>query len=166
MICAFVGIVSGLFYDVLYVARISLCGADKGAYTVKDRIFIVAADILYCLAFAAGFIFTSVMFDFEGLRLYMLLGCLTGAVLYLKSFHEIVAFFVLKVYNKVRKYSENKSGRSKEKPHSRGNRGKRSNSGGDVSRISDLPHSRNRRHVKKDRVVKFGNRKNKSRNRG
>ncbi len=45
------------------------------------------------------FIFISVMFDFDRLRLYMILGCLLGALLYLKSFHVIVAFSVKKVYN-------------------------------------------------------------------
>ncbi len=45
--------------------------------------------------------FVSVMFEFEGLRLYMFLGCVLGALLYLKSFHIIVAFSVKKVYNRV-----------------------------------------------------------------
>ncbi len=129
MICIFCGVVSGVLYDVLYVARACLCGIDKKSYTVKDRIFIVAADVLYCLTFAAGFIFTSVMFDFEGLRLYMLLGCALGAILYLKSFHVIVAFFVRKVYNKFSIIRENKRGRAKEKPRRGRNHGKRNNSG-------------------------------------
>ena len=78
MLC---GIISGVVYDVLYIARAVLCGVDKSAYTVKDKIFIIAADVLYCLVFAAGFIFTSVMFDFEGFRLYMLIGCVLGALI-------------------------------------------------------------------------------------
>ena len=101
IVCLFCGIISGILYDVLFVARVFLCGADKRVYTVKDRIFIIAADILYCLTFAAGYIFTSVTFDFEGFRLYMLIGCGLGALLYLKSFHVIVAFSVKKVYNKI-----------------------------------------------------------------
>lgn len=97
--CACCGVVSGVFYDVLYIARCAVCGIHKQAYTVKDRIFTAACDILYCAVFAAGFVFISVMFDFEGLRLYMLAGCALGALLYLKSFHVFVAFFVKKVYN-------------------------------------------------------------------
>ena len=97
--CACCGIVSGLFYDVLYIARCAVCGIHKQAYTLKDRIFTASCDILYCAVFCAGFIFISVMFGFEGLRLYMLLGCALGAFLYLKSFHVFVAFFVKKVYN-------------------------------------------------------------------
>ena len=100
MVCIFCGIISGVLYDVLYIARACLCGVDKRSYTVKDKIFIVCADVLYCLVFCAGFIFTSVMFGFENVRFYMLLGCVAGAFLYLKSFHVIVAFSVKKAYNK------------------------------------------------------------------
>lgn len=101
MTCMLCGIVSGIAYDLLYIARCAVCGVHFRAYTVKDRIFTVACDILYCLIFAAGFIFTSVMFDFYELRLFMLVGCLLGALLYLKSFHVIVAFSVKKVYNRI-----------------------------------------------------------------
>ncbi len=100
IVCLFCGIVSGVVYDVLYVARVILCGAEKSVYTVKDKIFIVAADILYCLVFAVGFIFTSVMFDFYAIRVYMLIGCALGALIYLKSFHVIIAFLIKKAYNK------------------------------------------------------------------
>lgn len=99
--CACCGVVSGIVYDILYVARCAVCGIHKQVYTVKDKIFTAACDILYCLVFAAAFVFISVMFDFNGLRLYMLLGCVLGAALYLKSFHVFVAFFVKKVYNKI-----------------------------------------------------------------
>lgn len=99
LICLFCGVVSGVVYDVLYIARSIVCGVNAEAFTVKDRIFIAVCDVLYCLVFAAGFIFVSVMFGFEDLRLYMLLGCALGAFIYLKSFHIIVAFSVNKVYN-------------------------------------------------------------------
>lgn len=99
LICLFCGLLSGVVYDVLYVARCILCGPHLFAYTVKDKIFLIICDIIYCLIFAAGFIFVSVMFGFGQLRLYMLLGCVLGAIIYLKSFHIIVAFFVEKVYN-------------------------------------------------------------------
>ena len=132
IICLFCGVVSGVLYDVLYVARVSVCGLNRSAYTAKDKIFIAVADILYCLAFTAGFIFVSVMFDFEAFRPYMFLGCVLGALLYLKSFHEIIAFFVNKVYNgmviKYGKLKERKVGRAKEKQNRRGSHGKRNTS--------------------------------------
>ena len=99
IICLFCGVISGVVYDILYIARCSLCGIDKYAYTVKDKIFLIICDLLYCLVFAAGFIFVSVLFDFGNLRAYMLIGCALGAIIYLKSFHIIVAFFVKRVYN-------------------------------------------------------------------
>ena len=33
------GVLSGIVYDVLYVARCAVCGIHKQAYTVKDRVF-------------------------------------------------------------------------------------------------------------------------------
>lgn len=99
--CVSCGVISGIAYDILYIARCAVCGVNKEVYTVKDKIFTAACDILYCLVFAAGFVFVSVMFDFTELRLYMLLGCAFGAFLYLKSFHVFIAFCVKKVYNKI-----------------------------------------------------------------
>ena len=99
--CCVCGILSGIVYDVLYIARCCVCGIHKQAYTVKDKIFTAVCDVVYSHIFAAAFVFVSVMFEFEGLRLYMFIGCLLGALLYLKSFHIIVAFSVKKVYNRV-----------------------------------------------------------------
>lgn len=99
LICLFCGVASGAVYDVLYVARSIVCGVNRAAFTLKDKIFIAVCDVIYCLVFAAGFIFVSVMFGFGDLRLYMLIGCALGAFIYLKSFHIIVAFSVNKVYN-------------------------------------------------------------------
>ncbi|MBD5584947.1 MAG: hypothetical protein HDQ88_07690, partial [Clostridia bacterium] len=138
MACMFCGILSGLVYDTLYIARCVLCGIDKQNYTVKDKIFIISADIIYCLAFSAGFVFVSVMFDFEALRLYMLLGCVLGALIYIKSFHLIVAFFVKKVYNIITKDKEKHGGRTKEiSPRGRNNR-KRNTTDGHFSRRTYL----------------------------
>ena len=109
IICLFCGILSGVVYDILYVVRCSLCGIDKYSYTVKDKIFLIICDLLYCLVFAAGFIFVSVLFGFENLRAYMLIGCFIGAIIYLKSFHIIVAFFVRKVYNVIIAKKEQKN---------------------------------------------------------
>lgn len=125
MICLLCGVLSGVVYDILYIARSIVCGVDLKKYTVKDRAFLVICDLLYCAVFAAAFIFLSVMFDFYALRLYMLIGCAVGALLYLKSIHVFVAFFVKKVYNGIRKNVEAASERKKGKPHSRRRDGKR-----------------------------------------
>lgn len=99
--CTCLGVLSGIIYDVLYIARSAVCGINRQAYTVKDKIFTAICDILYCIIFAVAFVFISVMFDFDSLRLYMLIACILGAFLYLKSFHIIVAFLVRKVYNTI-----------------------------------------------------------------
>lgn len=62
--CCVCGILSGIVYDVLYIARCCVCGIHKQAYTVKDKIFTAVCDIVYCLIFAAAFVFVSVMFEF------------------------------------------------------------------------------------------------------
>jgi len=152
MICLFSGIISGTVYDVLYIARSVVCGVDKAKYTVKDKIFIIAADVLYCLVFAAGFVFVSVMFDFTSLRLYMLLGCFLGALIYLKSFHVIVAFCVRKVYNIVRKKTAKRkarkhSGRTKAQPHGGGNNGERNTADSNFGGGSDISGSGTVRNI-------------------
>ena len=99
--CACLGIVSGIVYDILYIARCIVCGVHKQNYSVKDRIFTIVCDIVYCLFFAVAYVFISVVFGFGNLRVFMLLGCILGAILYLKSFHLFVAFFVNKLYNRI-----------------------------------------------------------------
>lgn len=99
--CTCLGILSGVVYDVLYIARCIVCGVHKQKYSVKDRIFTIACDIVYCLFFAAAYVFVSVIFGFSDFRLFMILGCALGALLYLKSFHLFVAFFVNKLYNRI-----------------------------------------------------------------
>lgn len=101
LICALCGVLSGVVYDIFYIARVVVCGADKRVYTVKDKIFTAVCDVLYFAVFAAMFLFCAYLFDFCALRLYMLVGCAVGALLYLKSLHIILAFFINKVYNSI-----------------------------------------------------------------
>lgn len=151
--CMFCGIVSGIFYDILYLARSFVCGINIRAYTLKDKIFLIACDILYFIVFAAGFIFVSVMFGFNSLRLYMLLGCALGALLYLKSFHIIVAFFVKKAYNKFSTFKEKNVERRKAQSHNGRNNGKRNNINLHSRRRRNLSNGGNRPR----RVAKGGN---------
>ncbi|MBE7088937.1 MAG: hypothetical protein E7370_05445 [Clostridiales bacterium] len=103
LICLSLGIVSGVFYDFLYVIRAIVCGVNKNSYTLKDKIFIAFCDVLYFVALAISFIFLSLVFNFYTLRFYMILGCAIGALLYFKSFHLCIAFFIKMVYNKINK---------------------------------------------------------------
>lgn len=109
LICMCCGIASGILYDILYVVRCAVCGVDFRAYDLKDKIFAAVFDVIYFAVLAAAFVFLSVMFEFNGVRLYMLCGTALGVLLYLKSFHIIVAFCVKKVYNKYTTKKEKKS---------------------------------------------------------
>ncbi len=120
MLC---GVLSGVVYEILYVARVFVCGLNKRKYTVKDKIFTCLCDILYFAVFAAMFVFTSVTFEFYSLRLYMLIGCALGAIIYIKSLHVIIAIFIKKVYNKLNRckiLKESTHGRSKAQQNSSG----------------------------------------------
>lgn len=113
--CALCGVCSGIVYDVLFIARTFVCGADKAKFTLKDKIFTCICDLIYFAVFAAMFVFTSVTFEFYSIRLYMLVGCIAGALIYLKSIHLFIAFLIKKVYNNIVKV---KIGRGKR--HGRG----------------------------------------------
>lgn len=124
LISVLCGASSGIVYDLLYLARVFVCGADKIKYTVKDKIFTAICDLLYFAVLAAMFIFVSVCFEFYSIRLYMLIGCALGVLIYLKSLHIIIAFLIKKVYNNVNKCirsTVSKHERRKAKQNSCGN---------------------------------------------
>ena len=91
LVCAVYGVFSGVIYDVIYCAVLPF---KKG--WVK-----IAGDLLFSAIFILLYLFLSLLFSFPAFRLYMFLGCAVGFYLYLKSFHKIVAFFALKVYNRI-----------------------------------------------------------------
>ncbi|MGN0818281.1 MAG: spore cortex biosynthesis protein YabQ [Candidatus Coproplasma sp.] len=103
LVCALCGAASGIIYDLFYVARVIVCGAELAAYTVKDKIFTAVCDILYFAALASMFLFCSYLFDFYELRLYMLVATAIGALIYLKSLHIILAICIKKAYNRINK---------------------------------------------------------------
>ena len=95
LMCALCGVSSGIVYDVLYIARVFVCGTDKAGYTVKDKIFTCLCDLIYF-----------------------------GALIYLKSLHLIIAFFIKKAYNslvKVKLPRGKRNGRRKTQQSSGGN---------------------------------------------
>ncbi|MGN0814083.1 MAG: spore cortex biosynthesis protein YabQ [Candidatus Coproplasma sp.] len=102
LVCTLCGAASGIVYDIFYIARVFICGADGSAYTLKDKIFTAVCDILYFAVLTASFLFCSYLFDFYELRLYMLVATAAGALIYLKSFHIILAICIKKAYNKIR----------------------------------------------------------------
>ena len=100
VVCVACGVVSGVAYDVLYILRHIFCARPFPRAMAWRTSVAAVCDILYALSLSALFIFCSVYFSFPDIRLYMLLACLLGAVMYIKSLHIIVAFFVNKLYNR------------------------------------------------------------------
>ena len=104
LICLCCGIVSGVFYDVLYVARslIFLRAGRRKARSVKAAKTAVTAvcDLLTFAFLSALYVLISVLFDFPNARFYMIFACFCGILLYIKSFHIFVAFLINKVYNR------------------------------------------------------------------
>ena len=89
LVCVLCGVMGGVVYDVGYCVR----------YPFRKSWVRIVTDVLFCVFFAALYLFVSVMMGLPGFRLYSFIGCAAGLFLYLKSFHQIVAFFVKKVYN-------------------------------------------------------------------
>lgn len=101
LICIACGVCSGVVYDVFYLVRSAICGVEWQKYTKKDIAFTALCDVLYFLILTAMFLFVSVVFNFYRIRWFMVLGCVLGVLLYLKSIHFLIAILAKKVYNKV-----------------------------------------------------------------
>jgi hypothetical protein len=90
-ICLLGGVASGVVYEVIYIVKLF----------VKGKKMAIALDILFFLVFAAIYVFLAVIFSLPYFRLYMFIACQVGLLLYLKSIHYILAFFIEMVYNRV-----------------------------------------------------------------
>ena len=93
LVCVSCGIASGVFYDVIFCLR----------YFFRSRWVNFATDVFFFLLFTAGYLFISVTFSLPAFRLYMFAGCLFGLFLYAKSVHKIIAFFMERLYNSIKK---------------------------------------------------------------
>lgn len=94
LVCVLAGVASGPFYELLFVFR---------RLTGDNRAVAVALDVVFFVLFAAMSVFIAVLFSFPDFRVYMYLGNLFGLILYLKSIHRIVDFFLKVCYNRLRK---------------------------------------------------------------
>ena len=83
------GVAGGLMYDLICLIRTP----------VAKRPVVIVTDILFCILFAAFYLFVSVSLAFPDLRFYTFLACALGFFLYLETLHKIVAFFGKKIYN-------------------------------------------------------------------
>ena len=90
-------------YDFLYIIRRAVSGAPSQKSKKREFICTAVCDLLYVLALSAIFVAASVYFCFPNVRLYMFAAVLVGALLYIKSFHIMVAFLINKLYNRTSK---------------------------------------------------------------
>ena len=97
-LCVGVGFVGGVLYEAVAFLRF-LLGCPRG----KNKVLGGALDIAFFLLFACVCVWAAYVFQFPDFRVYMWLGYALGGILYLKTLHEIVAFFEKVCYNSVTK---------------------------------------------------------------
>ena len=97
-LCIGVGFVGGVLFEAFAFLRF-LLGCPRG----KNKILGSLLDIAFFLLFACCCIWIAYVFKFPDFRAYTWLGYALGGILYLKTLHEIVAFFEKVCYNSVTK---------------------------------------------------------------
>lgn len=107
-ICVGVGFVGGIIYEAFAFFRF-LLGCPRG----KNKIFGVILDIAFFVAFAIVCITVAYVLKFPDFRAYTWLGYALGGILYLKTLHQIVAFFANVCYNNIKQLIEKAKRREK-----------------------------------------------------
>lgn len=107
-LCIGVGFVGGALYEVFACLRF-LLGCSRG----KNKILGGTLDIVFFICFACICVFAAYVFRFPDFRVYTWLGYALGGILYLKTLHEIVAFFGKVCYNSITKLIKKAKNREK-----------------------------------------------------
>ena len=97
-ICVGVGFLGGVLFEVFAFLRLLLF-CPRG----KNKALGGALDVMSFLLFAVVCVFVAYLFHFPEFRVYMWIGYALGGILYLKTLHEIVAFFESVCYNGITK---------------------------------------------------------------
>ena len=97
-LCLCIGFLGGVLYEPLGAIRFML-GCNRG----KNKGFGYAIDLLFWIVFAVFVTVANYAFHFPDFRVYTWLGYALGGILYLKTLHEIVAFFEKVCYNSITK---------------------------------------------------------------
>lgn len=96
--CLFCGICVGIIYDLFAFLN----------FFIKNRIFTAIKDFSLMAILFILFVITAVIFEFPSFRLYMFIGCVLGLLIYIKSFHSMLDFFINKVYNLIKRKCKRK----------------------------------------------------------
>ncbi len=108
-VCVFIGVTSGIIYDVLGLLFSSLIIKNSHGNLIKmdnNRKFLSGFDIkvvIYFVLSAFYFKIISHIFYFPSFRAYFIIGFFIGVICYLKSFHKAFAILNNLVYNKINK---------------------------------------------------------------
>ena len=85
----FIGVIIGVFYEFFYLLKLFFQG--KVFKEILDAVWISSSAFIY--------IQISAEYSFPNFRLYTLAFIVIGTIIYLFSFHKIIAIFLNRVYN-------------------------------------------------------------------
>ncbi|MBQ3596832.1 MAG: spore cortex biosynthesis protein YabQ [Clostridia bacterium] len=97
---------SGQFYVLLSCIAFGVCcGVVRSIFTffgaiLNNKPIKIILDILFFVIIGFLFVLYSFRFSFPNVRAYMILGVFVGILLYMESFHIILAKFLERLYNK------------------------------------------------------------------
>lgn len=142
-----VGIFCGIIYDLLYCIRV----------IAKKNFFVTAfCDLVLWLVYGVIYVKTVFFYKIDAPSLFLIGVFVAGILLYIKSFHKIVAKFLEKLYNKVveKYFSRKKDERRKSKKTRRGRGVFRNNTLVYSSSYSYLPDSNDKHKKGRNRRIK------------
>ena len=87
--CLAIGGVGGVFFTVSAFLKVF----------IRNRVLRIIPDVAAFVAFSALYVFAAYNLAFPNFRLYMAVGAVIGLVVYMKSFNNILALWVKKLYN-------------------------------------------------------------------
>ena len=87
--CLAIGGVGGVFFTFSAFLKVF----------IRNRVLRIIPDVAAFIAFSALYVFTAYNFAFPTFRLYMAVGAVIGLAAYMKSFNNILALWMKKLYN-------------------------------------------------------------------
>ena len=93
LVSLFIGVVIGAFYEIFYLLKLIFKG--KVFKEILNAIWIFLSSFIY--------IQISTSYSFPNFRVYTVVFMVVGVIIYLFSFHKIIAIFLNRVYNIITK---------------------------------------------------------------
>ena len=105
----FMGVLLGVFYEIFHLLKVVL----------KNKIVGEIIDFSFFPVICISYLKAGEIFNFPNFRLYIFIGVLLGFVIYLLSFHEMLAKVFRLVYNKTVSFIRRKNRERKQKAKAR-----------------------------------------------